>query len=96
MPLGGGEITLPEDTLRKASDQRIHEEITAVYEEATAKGEKPPNLEEIKRPVRERLRAGGFLASESRIRELAGAERYKVRRRPSGPTIASERCRQQS
>src|SRR5262249_22192503 len=84
---------LPSPRLRPASESDIHDAIKAEYDDCDATGRKPPNVKEIGQPVQDRLRAKGRDASERRIQELAGDERYADRRRPAGKTVASERKR---
>jgi hypothetical protein len=83
------------ESLRPAPDPKIHEAITAVYDEASTAGRKPPNLKQLGDPVRYKLNAQGLEASERHIQELASAERHKGRRRKRGTTVASETRRQE-
>ena len=75
-----------EDQLRRM----VHEAITAVYDEARAFGEAPPNIKQIIAPVQARLRALGHRQSGRQIQKLAEAPQHKARRRKPGATIASE------
>jgi hypothetical protein len=73
--------------LRTASGQRIREAVRAVYDEA----EKPPNINEVYRPVQDRLRAAGRRASKKAIQEIAGEQEFARRRLPVGVTLKSGR-----
>jgi hypothetical protein len=93
----GGEVPAQEtsgDELRTAPVDIINETIRAVYDDADRAGQKAPNVKEVVKPVQAKLRDNGFKASSSRIQEIADAEEYKKRRRKPGPTLASERRRQ--
>jgi hypothetical protein len=82
------------DELRNAPDAIINETIRAVYDDAERAGQKAPNVKEVVKPVQAKLRDQGFEASSRRIQELADAKEYKKRRRKPGPTLASEKRRQ--
>jgi len=69
---------------RGALNAEIHEAIAAIYDERQAASLKPPNINEIARPVLERLHRLGLTASLRRIGGLADDDRYKVRRIASG------------
>jgi hypothetical protein len=73
----------PQSDARQASDTVIRNEIGDVYDEAAAKGEKAPNVLELADQVQPRLKARGFHASKSRIREIG--EEFAHRRGPVGP-----------
>jgi hypothetical protein len=75
--------------LKMASDPRINEAITAVYD-GLSDGAKPPNVREVVPPVQAILRVDGYYASGRRITELAGGEKHNLRRRKPGRTVASE------
>lgn len=76
--------------LRRASDNKINEAISALYDETEARKEKPPNVKEVVLPVRSKLAVIGLEASGRRIQELAEADVYKKRRRKPGLTVANE------
>jgi hypothetical protein len=57
--------------------------------------QKPPNLNEIAKPVQRALRAEGFDASGRQIQLLADADEFRRRRRPAGPTLANKKRRQE-
>ena len=78
------------DTLKAAPDPEIHKAITAAYDTAEAKSEKPPNLREIIEPVQVILRGQGYKASGSQIQKLAETPQHQSRRRQPGRTVASE------
>ena len=69
----------------------INNAIRSEYNDATAAGTKPPNLKELGAPVQRRLDRKGFHASKRRIQMLGEAEEFKLRRRPPGRTLQSER-----
>jgi len=69
---------------RQAPEAEIHRAITAIYEERQAASRKPPNVNEIARPVLERLHGLGLTASLRHIGRLAGDDRHKARRITSG------------
>lgn len=77
------------DTWKPAGDRKIHKAITAAYDTAEGAGKKPPNVNEIIKPVQARLRAAGYDASGRHIRELAGDHQHDNRRRKPGTTMAS-------
>lgn len=66
--------------LKTASKNKIHECITAIYDEAEAAGRKPPNINECGAVVQKRLRDSGFEASQLCIKALADEPQYKSRR----------------
>jgi hypothetical protein len=72
------------DQLKPAGDPKIDEAISAVYE--TAKG-KPPNLNELVAPVKDKLREQGLSASKERIQKIAGNPKHSSRRGKSGVTV---------
>jgi hypothetical protein len=82
----------PEPAPKPARESKIHLAITAAYDAAAAAGDKPPNVNEIIGPVQAQLRAAGYEASGRQIRELAGADQHRKRRRKIGKTVASEKC----
>jgi hypothetical protein len=79
------------EDLRPASDPRIHTAITAVYDAAEQAREKPPNIRELPKPVREELRKTGHSASGNQIMRLADDEKHHKRRRKPGKTLLSEK-----
>jgi hypothetical protein len=70
--------------LTKTPSSVIHQEITAIYDEADAAGAKPPNIKELPDQVLPRLRTKGFGTSKSRIMDLGGDDRHASRRGPVG------------
>ena len=76
--------------LQRASEAKIINTITEVYDTAKSTGAKAPNLVEIVMPVQERLRATGYEASGKQIQDLASTEQFEGRRRKPGKTVASE------
>jgi hypothetical protein len=70
--------------LSEAPSSVIHQEITAVYDEADAAGAKPPNIKELPDQVLPRLKTKGFRTSKSRIMDLGGDDRHASRRGPVG------------
>jgi hypothetical protein len=79
-----------EASLRKASDEKIHEAVSAAYDQAVRSGQKPPNVKEVAKPAQAILRAWGYNASENRITDLAGDSRHNGRRLAVGKTWARE------
>jgi hypothetical protein len=79
------------DDLRPASDSKIDDAITRVYDEAIRNGEKPPNIRELPDPVLQELRKSGYIASGNRIMELGEAADHARRRRKPGKTLKSEK-----
>ena len=70
---------------RRARDRDIDKAITAVYDQAAKDKAKPPNINEIAKPVQTLLAKDGRQASGRKIKELAGAEKHAKRRLPVGP-----------
>jgi len=100
LPRGAEPITSPgeknrpnpsERRLKPAPEVAIHKAIRTIYDEAEAAKAKAPNIVEIVRPVRTRLQAGGLKASGRQIQRLAGADRYKRRRRKTGLTLINKK-----
>jgi hypothetical protein len=77
-------------SLKQAPEREIHKAISAVYDEAERKQSKPPNIKEIAKPVQRKLFADGYEASGRRIQEIAGATKYRDRRRKPGRTLKAE------
>jgi hypothetical protein len=73
------------DELRKAPQSLIDTEIGDVYSAAERANQKPPNIIEIAKEVKDRLLAKGYQASVLRIQKLASAPKHKKRRRKVGP-----------
>ena len=73
-----------------APDREIHQAIAETYDHADAIGEKPPNVNEVIKPVQARL-STRYHASGRRIRELAGDPRYDRRRWTPGMTRSSKK-----
>ncbi|SRR6266852_8295690 len=74
-----------------ASTTMINNEIRSEYDDAEAAGTKQPNIRELGAPVQLRLDRKGFHASKRRIQILGEADEFKIRRRPPGKTLKSER-----
>jgi hypothetical protein len=70
--------------VRPATDSRIDQAITDIYDEAKKAGTKPPNLNEVVKLVQATLKKAGRQASGTKIKKLAGAEKHAERRVPSG------------
>src|SRR5262249_40030943 len=70
--------------LKSADDSVIHQEITAVYDEADKNGVWAPNINELPKQVMPRLVARGYNTSERRIKEIGEAPEFKTRRRKIG------------
>jgi hypothetical protein len=80
-----------DDSLRTAPSPKIHEAITAVYDEKERAGADPPNVKKVCPLVQKKLRDEGYRATLRQIEDHAGDEKHKRRRRPPGKTIASEK-----
>jgi hypothetical protein len=74
---------------RPASDPQIRAEVRAVYAQAG----KPPNVKELPKAVRPRLRKLGLDASESQIARVGDEPEFAALRRRRGKTVASERLK---
>ena len=70
--------------LRKATEPKIHETISAIYDYAVAQRMKPPNIHDIAKHVLRRLELEGLTATLVRIQDHAGAQRHADRRRKQG------------
>jgi hypothetical protein len=81
------------DELRMAPPSMIDTEIGDAYSAAERASQKPPNIKEIAKVVKDRLLAKGYQASVPKIQELANAPKHKKRRRKPGATVASEKRR---
>jgi len=79
-----------EPPLRSATDQKIHDAISAAYDQATLSRQKPPNVREVAKPAQAILRATGYDASKNRITNLAEDRRHAERRWPVGKRRTSE------
>jgi hypothetical protein len=77
--------------LRKAQDRVIEDEVRRVYDIADNEGSKPPNIKEVPKLVKARLRDIGQAASATKIQEIAERPEFKRRRRPPGKTLSSEK-----
>jgi hypothetical protein len=73
-----------EAELRNAPKDEIHKAITDVYDAADKAGDKPPNKNQLSKPVRALLEERGFCTSANRIKELSDEPQHKRRRRPVG------------
>jgi hypothetical protein len=80
----------PSKSLRPAPEAMIVKAIRSVYD-AIVPGAKPPNIRELPVLVQPILIEQGFTASARSIQEIGGADEFKGRRRPPGPTLTSER-----
>jgi hypothetical protein len=86
-----GEVKSPPDPpLKNAPVPLIGKAITAVYDEAAASGQKPPNIVELAPLVQAWLKAKGYSASKKQIRKVGNEEAFEARRRPPGKTLRSE------
>jgi hypothetical protein len=81
----------PRQSKPLASTAMINNAIRSEYNDATAARAKPPNIRELGAPVQRRLDREGFYASKRRIQLLGEAAEFKLRRRPPGRTLKSER-----
>jgi hypothetical protein len=87
--LHSGVIASPEKSqFKEAPEALIHDEIKGVYDEAAAKGKPAPNIKELPKEVRPRLKATKHDASDRRIMELGGEPQHKRRRRPVGVRVS--------
>ena len=83
------EATSPQ--LKPASEQMIKAAIRRAYDIAEREGKKPPNINEVPKPVQAQLKAIGRKASAAKIKEIAERPEFKKRRRPPGKTLKSEK-----
>ena len=83
-PVVGRDTVRAAPELKSPNDDRVHEAITAVYDECKMTGRKPPNTNEIGKPVLERLVADGYWTSKRRIQRLANDPRHNGRRGTTG------------
>jgi hypothetical protein len=86
MTPGAQEVAMPR-IVRHATDQMIDEQITFVYNYATQRSMKPPNIKEISHPVRVRLISQGLSVTLARIETLAELTKHKQRRRDVGVRV---------
>jgi hypothetical protein len=84
-------VNHPQVKLKPAPDPIVIVAIGCVYDAAEAAGTKPPNIRELGAPVQLLLEQKGSSASKRRIQVLGEADEFKVRRRPPGKTLKSER-----
>jgi hypothetical protein len=77
--------------MRPAPSVQIHQAITEVYDQAEAAGEKPPNVNEVIKPVQEKLHSAGYHASGRQIRKLADNGEHALRRWGPGVTRSSKK-----
>src|SRR5262249_27971385 len=83
------------NSLPFAPRDKIESAIWTAYDLAAVNNEKPPNINEIAKPVQTLLAQKGYQArSDRQIKTLAGAPEYQSRRRRTGRTIKSEGHRQ--
>jgi hypothetical protein len=86
-----GEVKRPPDPpFKNAPMPLIGKAITAVYDDADASGQKPPNIVELAPLVQAWLKAKGYSASKKQIRKIGNEEAFEARRRPPGKTLRSE------
>src|SRR5262249_12448954 len=76
---------------KPASEQMIIAEVRRAYDIAKREGTKPPNINEVAKPVYARLREIGQTASAAQIKRIAERPEFKKRRRPAGKTVLSEK-----
>src|SRR5262249_10549148 len=65
-----------EAKLRNASPQAIDAAITAVYDDAAERGDKPPNIKEVAPLVQSKLKNLGSRASQKHIMEIAADPKH--------------------
>jgi hypothetical protein len=75
----------PSPNIPIATDEQIHHEIDAEYTDCENAGRPGWNLNEIRKPVQDRLCDKGLYATQKRIQQLAGDQKYASRRGPPGP-----------
>ena len=85
--------TEPGPPLGAAPSAEIDRAITAVYDAEEASGNKPPNKRQIIKPTQKKLATLGLKTSGRKIMKIAEDPKHAKRRRPVGPTIASEKRR---
>jgi hypothetical protein len=78
---------------RYASRRLIDQTITEIYDEEAKNNRKPPNILEIVKPVQNKLKALGFVASGILIMQIADDPKHAARRGKPGHTIASKKRR---
>jgi hypothetical protein len=88
-PPEGPEPTKQAEPLKPAPESEIRKAIDAVYNDAEAAGEKPPNLKQLPKKVRPLLK--GYQVSDRRIMDVG--RNYGDRRRKPGATIRNEQSR---
>jgi hypothetical protein len=79
------------DQLRPASMPKIDEAISAVYDEAEARGKKSPNLAELVAPVKLKLQEQGLRASKELIQDTGRDAKHASRRGQIGVTMKSKK-----
>jgi hypothetical protein len=77
------------ERLRNAPAAEIRKAIKAEYSEAKTAGQKPPNINEIRPRVQERLKAQGFYASQAHIARIG--KEFGKRRIKRGRTWKSKK-----
>jgi hypothetical protein len=70
--------------LERASEQAIHDETVAVYDDAEKRGARPPNKLELPGIVQRRLREHGLKAKRDVIRDIADRPEFSARRLKQG------------
>jgi hypothetical protein len=79
---------VPEKLLKFAKRLTIEDAITWVYDEAEKAGDKPPNIKQLAKPVRARLKALGYKPPSGRqVMEFGAAEKFAKRRGESGKRV---------
>jgi hypothetical protein len=78
MALGAGRSPSESDAieLRPASVDAIRDAMTAVYDEAKQRGNKPPNVKEVVAPVKERLKGLGLKATDRGIAPIGREDAF--------------------
>jgi hypothetical protein len=87
-------LTAPHEAtneLAHVSRSKLNETIRAVYDEAESKQQKPPNLNEIVKPVKDRLIKESFEATGREIQAAAGAKEFAQRRLAAGAVWANSK-----
>jgi hypothetical protein len=78
---------VPEKLLKLAPKETIEATITAVYDEADKAEDKPPNINQLVKPVQLRLKTQGFRATSRQIKSIGGADQFAKRRGESGKRV---------
>jgi hypothetical protein len=81
----------PPRELQQATRVIVHAAIEAVYNDAGAKREKPPNIKELPDAVLPLLKDKGYRASKRFIQTIGESPEFADRRRSPGATVYNER-----